>query len=147
MRRRLRSRWHDQDGQGLLETALMIPLIFTVVFWVFELSWLMFTYVVLANAAHEGVRYSIVHSGGDAAGTQTTVQAFASTSLHNISAMSTSVTFPDGSAAPCESQRGKLSTSWGRDSESPPGHPHVRSRDRSPFRTLQVLRSRALIPE
>jgi Flp pilus assembly protein TadG len=100
MRRRLRSRWHDQDGQSLLETALMIPLIFTVVFWVFELSWLMFTYVVLANAANEGVRYSIVHSGGDAAGTQTTVQAFASTSLHNISAMSTSVTFPDGSAAP-----------------------------------------------
>jgi len=100
MRRRLRSRWQDQDGQSLLETALMIPLIFTVVFWVFELSWLMFTYVVLANAANEGVRYSIVHSGGDAAGTQTTVQAFASTSLHNISAMSTSVTFPDGSAAP-----------------------------------------------
>ena len=100
MRRRLRSRWHDQDGQSLLETALMIPLIFTVVFWVFELSWLMFTYVVLANAANEGVRYSIVHRGGDAAGTQTTVQAFASTSLHNISAMSTSVTFPDGSAAP-----------------------------------------------
>jgi Flp pilus assembly protein TadG len=100
MRRRLRSRWHDQDGQSLLETALMIPLIFTVVFWVFELSWLMFTYVTLANAANEGVRYSIVHSGGDPGGTQTTVEAFASTSLHNISAMSTSVTFPDGSAAP-----------------------------------------------
>ena len=100
MRWHLRSRWREENGQSLLETALMMPLIFTVVFWVFELSWLMFTYVVLANAANEGVRYSIVHSGGDAAGTQTTVQAFASTSLHNISAMSTSVTFPDGSAAP-----------------------------------------------
>jgi hypothetical protein len=54
---------------------------------------------VLANAANEGVRYSIVHSGGDPAGTQTTVQAFAATSLHDISAMSTSVTFPDGNAA------------------------------------------------
>lgn len=100
MRRHLRSPWREQDGQSLLETALMIPVIFTVVFWVFELGWLLFTYAVMANAANEGVRYSIVHSGGDAAGTQTTVQSFASTSLHNISAMSTSVTFPDGSAAP-----------------------------------------------
>jgi Flp pilus assembly protein TadG len=100
MRRRLRSRWREQDGQSLLETALMIPLIFTVVFWVFELSWLMFTFVVLANAANEGVRYSIVHSGGDATGAQTTVEAFAATALHDISAMSTSVTFPDGNATP-----------------------------------------------
>jgi len=77
MRRHLRPRWRDENGQSLLETALMIPLIFIVVFWVFELSWLMFTYVTLANAANEGVRYSIVHGGGDAAGTQTTVEAFA----------------------------------------------------------------------
>ena len=100
MRRHLRPRWRAENGQSLLETALMIPLIFTVVFWVFELSWLMFTYVVLANAANEGVRYSIVRSGGDPAGTQTTVQAFAATALHDISAMSTSVTFPDGNASP-----------------------------------------------
>ena len=101
MRRQLRSRWREQDGQSLLETALMIPLIFTVVFWVFELGWLLFTYAVLTNAANEGVRYSIVHSGGDPGGAQTTVRAFAATSLHDISAISTSVTFPDGgSAAP-----------------------------------------------
>ena len=100
MRRHLRSRWREEKGQSLLETALMIPVIFTVVFWVFELSWLMFTFVTLANAANEGVRYSIVHSGGDPAGTQTTVQAFAATAGHDISAMSTSVTFPDGNATP-----------------------------------------------
>ena len=100
MRRHLRSRWRQENGQSLLETALMIPLIFTVVFWVFELSWLMFTYVVFAQAAPQGVRESIVHSGGDPGGTQATVQAFASTSLHDISALSTSVTFPDGNAVP-----------------------------------------------
>jgi Flp pilus assembly protein TadG len=99
MRRHLRSRWCEENGGSLLETALVIPVIFTVVFWVFELSWLMFTYAVLANAANEGVRYSIVHSGGDPAGTQTTVAAFAATTLHNMSAMSTSVTFPDGNAS------------------------------------------------
>ena len=100
MRRLLRARCREENGQSLLETALMIPVIFTVVFWVFELGWLLFTYAVLANAAHEGVRYSIVHSGGDAAGTQATVQAFAATSLHDTSAMSTSVTFPDGNSSP-----------------------------------------------
>ncbi len=100
MRRHLRSRWREENGQSLLETALMIPVIFTVVFWVFELSWLLFTYAVLANAANEGVRYSIVHSGGDPGGAQTTVATFAATSLHDVSAISTSVTFPDGSAVP-----------------------------------------------
>src|SRR5258706_5485072 len=97
MRRHLRSRWREENGQSLLETALMIPLIFTVVFWVFELSWLMSTYAVLANAANEGVRYSIVHSRGDPGGAQPTVRAFAATSLHDISAISTSATFPDRS--------------------------------------------------
>jgi Flp pilus assembly protein TadG len=100
MRRQLRSSWREQSGTSLLETAVMIPVIFTVVFWVFELGWLLFTYAVLANAAQEGVRYSMVHSGGDPTGVQTIVQTFAATSLHNISAIATSVTFPDGNASP-----------------------------------------------
>lgn len=100
MRRQLRSRWREESGVSLLETALMIPLIFTVTFWVFELGWLLFTYAVLANAASEGVRYSVVHSGGDVAGAQTIVQTFAATSLHDMSGISTSVTFPDGNASP-----------------------------------------------
>ena len=79
---------------------MMIPIIFLVTFWTFEIGWLMYTYCVLADAANEGVRYSIVHSGGDAAGTATTVKNFAATSLHDITGMSTTVTFPDGSAAP-----------------------------------------------
>jgi len=89
-----------QRGQSPLETAMMIVVIFTVVFWIFELGWLMYTYAVMADAANEGVRYAIVHSGGDSGGTQARVKTFAGTSLHNVNALSTSVTFPDGSAAP-----------------------------------------------
>jgi Flp pilus assembly protein TadG len=89
-----------QRGQSLLETAMMIVVIFTVVFWIFELGWLMYTYAVMADAANEGVRYAIVHSGGDTGGTKARVKTFAGTSLHNVNALSTSVTFPDGSAAP-----------------------------------------------
>ncbi len=93
-------RRNAQRGQSLLETAMMIVVIFTVVFWIFEVAWVMYTYSVLADAANEGVRYAVVHSGGDATGTQTKVATFAGTSLHNMTALSTSVTFPDGNASP-----------------------------------------------
>ncbi len=78
----------------------MIAVIFTVVFWIFELGWVMYTYSVLADAVNEGVRYAIVHSGGDVAGTRAKVKTFAGASLHNVNAISTSVTFPDGSSTP-----------------------------------------------
>ena len=79
---------------------MMIVVIFTVVFWIFELGWMMYTYSVMADAANEGVRHAIVKSGGDKAGTESTVKTFAQTSLHDVSALSPTGTFPDGSAAP-----------------------------------------------
>ena len=63
---------------------MMIVVIFTVVFWIFELGWVMYTYAVMADAANEGVRYAVVHSGGDAAGTKAKVKTFAQTSLHDV---------------------------------------------------------------
>jgi Flp pilus assembly protein TadG len=92
-------RLRNQRGQSLLETAMMIIVIFTVVFWVFEVAWLMYTYTVMADAANEGVRYAIVHSG-DSAGATARVKAFAATSLHDTSAISVSVTFPAGTTPP-----------------------------------------------
>src|SRR5580765_1336632 len=94
------TRSRKQRGQSLLETAMMIVVIFTVVFWIFELGWLMYTYAVMADAANEGVRYAVVHSGGDVAGTKAKVATFAQTSLHDVRGISTSVTFPDGNAVP-----------------------------------------------
>jgi len=78
----------------------MIVVIFTVVFWIFELAGLIYTYAVLADAANEGVRYAIVHSGGDSAGTSARVATFAGLSMHDVSAITTTVSFPDGSATP-----------------------------------------------
>jgi len=95
--RRLR---RGQCGKSLIETALVIVVVLTVMFWVFELCWLIYTYSVIADAAHEGVRYAIVRSGGDVDGTKARVKAFAGASMHNVNAITTSVDFPDGSAAP-----------------------------------------------
>lgn len=78
----------------------MMVVIFTVVFWVFEIGWLMYTYTVMADAANEGVRYAIVHSGGDPTGTQSKVKTFAQASLHNTSGISVAVSFPDSNSAP-----------------------------------------------
>lgn len=101
MRKSTPKRFQNQRGQSLLETALMIVVIFTVVFWVFELGWLMYTYSVMADAANEGVRYAIVHSGGDPANTKARVITFAQTSLHDVTALSKGVvvSFPDGGSA------------------------------------------------
>jgi Flp pilus assembly protein TadG len=83
--------------------------------WVFEIGQLMYTYAVLADAANEGVRYAIVHSGGGAASTPTTTTTvinFAKTSMHDISKMSVTVTAPDGNYNPPNRVRVKVSYTY-----------------------------------
>lgn len=99
MMRALPIRSRKQRGQSLLETAMMIIIIFNVVFWVFEVGWLTYTHSVMADAANEGLRHAIVRSGGDPAGTRAAVLAFAKTSLHDTKSISVTVNFPNGSAA------------------------------------------------
>jgi Flp pilus assembly protein TadG len=115
MRRSKQDRWRRQRGQSLLETALMIVIIFTVMIWVFEIGQLMYTYTVLGDAANEGVRYAIVHSGGGAASTpttKTTVTNFAKTSIHDMSAISITVSAPDGNYNPPNRVRVKVSYTY-----------------------------------
>jgi len=112
MRRKTPIRRKAEAGQSLLETALMIVIVFTVVFWVFELGCAMYTYSVMADAVNEGVRYAVVHSGGDPTGTQARVQAFAATSLHDTSAMTLTVSFPDGNATPPNRVRVKVTYTY-----------------------------------
>ena len=90
----------------------MMIIIFAVVFWVFEMGQLMYTYVVLADAANEGVRYAIVHSGADPTGTQTKVKSFAATSMHNISSISVTVSAPDTTYDPPNRVRVKVSYTY-----------------------------------
>ncbi len=92
MRKSQQDRWRRQHGQSLLETAIMMIIIFAVVFWVFEIGQLMYTYSVLADAANEGVRYAIVHHAGDPTGTVARVKSFAATSMHDITSISVTET-------------------------------------------------------
>lgn len=93
---RLRS---DDKGISLVESALTFGLVITVVFFSWEFCMLVYTYTVLADAANEGVRYAMVHSS-DSSGTVNVVKTYAAYSLHDVSGMDVSVTYPDGNSSP-----------------------------------------------
>jgi hypothetical protein len=84
---------------SLIESALTFGLVITVIFFSWEFCMLIYTYTVLADAANEGVRYAMVHSS-DSAGTAAVVRTYAAYSLHDVSGMDVSVTYPDGSSSP-----------------------------------------------
>jgi Flp pilus assembly protein TadG len=97
--RAVRSLWREQPGTVLLELAVSILLVLTILFSTIELCGAVYTYTVLADAANEGVRYAIVHSS-DSGGVLSKVKAYSAYSLHDVSKMGVSVTYPDGSAVP-----------------------------------------------
>ena len=115
-----RRRNHKSRGQATIEFAVSIIAVIVTVFLSWELLMAMYTASVLANAAKEGVRWGIVRGPGSAdcgtppsfcappaafaactaatAGTyvEAKVKCYASYSLHDISAINVSVSYPDG---------------------------------------------------
>jgi len=102
MKRRRKNDRNGDGGQSLVETALMLLVIFMVVFWIVEMCGVMYTYATIANAAEEGVRYGMTSSAVVANDSRiiTRVKNFAATSMHDVSAISVAVTLPDGSSTP-----------------------------------------------
>jgi Flp pilus assembly protein TadG len=105
----------DDDGQAILETAISLSVAISLAFWLFELCMFTYTCAVLNSATQQGVRYAIVHgtdsascSGPDStcadnspySNVRTIVTAAASASLHNTTAMTVTVTYANGTAAP-----------------------------------------------
>jgi Flp pilus assembly protein TadG len=112
----------NQSGQAAVEFALTILFIVVLLVSFLEVILMLYTYIVLADSAKEGVRYAIVHGTGNitCSGPGTTltnppvtcpdvaggnvvnaVKGYARYSLHNTAAMTVTPTYPDGlSAAP-----------------------------------------------
>lgn len=110
-------RLQREEGQAQVEFALSIMVVLFVVFFAWELLMAMYTASVMADAAKEGVRYAIVHGSNsslcsgpnpsnpcasDPAGAEVvnTVKTYAKASLHNTSAITVTVTYPDGNNDP-----------------------------------------------
>ena len=104
-----------EEGQAVLEFVASISVVMLLMLGLFELSMLAHTYSVLNEAVHEGVRYAIAHgtdssvcSGpnagcGDASpysNVQAVVKTAASASLHNMTAMTVTVSYPELTAKP-----------------------------------------------
>ncbi len=54
------------EGQALVEFALVIMLLFLLLFGIIDFSRLFFAYATMSNGVREGARYGIVHHGDDA---------------------------------------------------------------------------------
>jgi Flp pilus assembly protein TadG len=94
--------------------AVSLMVLLSIIFLLFEFCMYIYTCSVLNDATEEGVRYAIVHgtgstvcSGPDTVCTnqapysnvQAVVKATASASMHNISAMTVSVSYANNTAA------------------------------------------------
>jgi hypothetical protein len=121
------SRLRRERGQALVEFALTIFIILFVIFVMIEFCMALYAWNVLGDAAREGVRYAIVHganntncSGGpsgtppgcdpNADNVKAVVQDYAQYSLKDVSGMTVTVQYLDGSNAP--SNRVKVDISY-----------------------------------
>lgn len=116
-------RWHrgfgigrlrSDEGSLVLETALSLLIVIPMVFWMFEMCMLTYTYSVLGDAARQGVRYAIVHgtdsgncsgpSSGCADSSAANVKAVVTTaaqfSFHDLTKMTVQVSYPDLASNP-----------------------------------------------
>ena len=64
---RLRRHLKNEKGQALVEFALLTIFLMVLVIAFLELIFLVYTYIVLADSAKEGVRYAVVHGNENVA--------------------------------------------------------------------------------
>ncbi len=112
-----RMKMRKQAGQSTVEFALTIVFTMVVLFGAIEMTIMIYTYNILADAAKEGVRYAIVHGTGmgasncsgpggggvtctDSTGTniQSAVNNYTRLSFHDNTAMVVTPSFPDSSS-------------------------------------------------
>jgi Flp pilus assembly protein TadG len=108
------SRVRSEEGSLLVETALSLLIVIPMVFWMFEMCMLTYTYSVLGDAARQGVRYAIVHgtdsgncsgpssgcADSSAANVKSVVTTAAASSFHDLSKMAVQVSYPDLASNP-----------------------------------------------
>jgi Flp pilus assembly protein TadG len=105
---RVRDRWREDQGSSLVEFALISFMFVMVLAGVVEVGRMVLVYNTIANAAREGTRYAIVHGADQTVSpsgpgnpctctdVKTVITNFASAGLINTSAMTITVSYPDG---------------------------------------------------
>ena len=88
-----------ESGEVVIESGVALLCVLSMIFFTIEFCGAIYAHTVLADATSEGVHYAVVHSS-DMAGTEATVRSVATYSLHDVSKVAVSVTYPDGTAVP-----------------------------------------------
>lgn len=88
------NRQRDQ-GQTLLEFALVIGFLLLLLFGIIDFSRLFFAYATMSNGVREGARYAIVNPGDDVASVAAAIQAAEAMMLVIGGEATVTVTYPD----------------------------------------------------
>jgi Flp pilus assembly protein TadG len=56
--RAIRSLWHDREGAALLETIVVVPVVFMLTFGVFEFAWVFYTHQLVSAGLRDAARYA-----------------------------------------------------------------------------------------
>lgn len=107
----------DDSGAAHVEFALSMFMVLVAILTLLELCGAVYTYVMLSDAANEGLRYAIVRSsdGSFVSHVQTQVTTYAGYSVHNMTNLNVSVSCPDASGGTCPGSvpgRVKVSVSY-----------------------------------
>ncbi len=92
-----------ERGASMVEFVLSFTIVLFLIFSMFEMIMLFYSYSTLTDAAKEGVRYAIVHGSNNPTNVsdiQSRVQQVANLSLHDVSGMTITVIYykDDGTA-------------------------------------------------
>jgi Flp pilus assembly protein TadG len=107
-RMRVKDRWREDRGSSLLEFALISFMFVILLAGIVEMGRMVLVYTTIANAARAGARYAIVHGADQTVSpsgpgnpctcpdVKTVVKNFASAGLVNTSALTITVSYPNG---------------------------------------------------
>jgi Flp pilus assembly protein TadG len=56
--RRNRSLWRNEDGSALVEATVVVPVLFTLTFGVYEFSWVFYTHQLVSAGVRDAARYA-----------------------------------------------------------------------------------------
>lgn len=66
MRKRFIKRKKREDGQAMVEFALILPIFLLILCGIIDFGWLFYNQLSLNNACREGARYAVVHTAENA---------------------------------------------------------------------------------
>jgi Flp pilus assembly protein TadG len=56
--RRMRSLWRNKEGSALVEATVVVPVLFTLTFGVYEFSWVFYTHQLVSAGVRDAARYA-----------------------------------------------------------------------------------------